>query len=98
MLKFSAIAICMLGVSPAIAGEVFDLALPIMQFMPMQQADGSRTWRFVINPRKADEETILSLLASEMGKAQWCGEGWEIQSRQTVSGGIIYEGRCKTAQ
>lgn len=99
MIKLWAIAIWMLCALPAQAQSLADLVpLPISQFMPMQQADGSRTWRFVINPHGADEATIMSLLAGEMGKALWCSEGWEITSRVEAMKNVIIEGRCKPPQ
>lgn len=91
--------IALLIVTPASAQSLTDLvSLPIAQFLPMQQADGSRTWRFVTNPRGADEATIMSMLTAEMGKAHWCRGGWEITSRTEAMKNVIIEGRCKVAQ
>lgn len=99
MNKTVVIAICALCAAPVAAQNLTDMVpLPIAAFVPMQQADGSRTWRFVTNPRGADEATIMSMLAGEMGKALWCSEGWEITFRTEAMNNVIIEGRCKPPQ
>jgi hypothetical protein len=80
----------------AAAQPLPDMVLPVTAFSPMQQADGSRAWRFVVNPRGADETVIMILLADEIGKARWCEAGWEITSRTKTMGNIVITGRCKS--
>lgn len=99
MIKIWTIVVGALCATSTHAQNLADLVpLPMAQFVPMQQADGSRTWRFVVNPRGADEATIMSMLAGEMGKALWCGNGWEITSRVEAMKNVIIEGRCTAHQ
>ncbi len=96
-MRFSTLVLFML-LAPVHAQNLTDLVLPMATFVPMQQADGSRTWRFVTTPRGADEATIMYMLAGEMGKALWCSDGWEITSRVEAMKNVIIEGRCKERQ
>ena len=80
-----------------------DTSNMVTAFAPQIEKDGTRTFTFIANKNfptygsgASYTEIHEKLISSELGKRQYCMEGYEIVSSQEVSGGnIFYTGRCK---
>lgn len=78
------------------------LALPNMELATLTNADGSKAFRFVTSwPLKYvkkgnDPEPVLAqLLAGEMGRKNWCPNGYTEIKRTIAMKMIVIEGTCK---
>lgn len=88
------VCIALLVCLPLQAEGLADIGAPQVAFSPMTGADGGKTWRIVVLPRGLREADLSNLISVEMGKAQWCPNGWTETSRRTVMKRFMIEGRC----
>jgi hypothetical protein len=100
MLRFVAL-LCICAPLNALGADLSGLVEQNIAFSPRTRADGTKEWRFVTTwplkyIGKRDPEPVLAeLISQEMGKKDWCKNGWEEVSREFVMKRIVIDGRCK---